>query len=226
LNLKDQSEFSDMIRANGWTNTYITDDGEPGAISTDDSYWSDDDTLLNDLEELPLENPDKNCVQDKLDEGESLAIGFPPDRIKHSLVEDFDNKHLNESENAHPDVSPCKGLRVHELEEEVQHGELVCECIFKTGRMPIAVPSEEYLRHYETGTSFYDHHFILGHCQLMFHTWNRHDVQLVHQMLNDSDLNEDDIYPLNDSVEIVDAFRNVKCGGGRRTNNEDDQGNS
>jgi hypothetical protein len=37
----------------------------------------------------------------------------------------------------------------------------------------------------------------------MFHKWYRHDVQLVHQMFNDSDLNEDDIYPLNESVEIV-----------------------
>jgi hypothetical protein len=116
-----------MIQANGWTNTYITVDGEPGAITTDDSYRSDDDTLFNDLEDLPLENPDKKCVEDKLDEEEPLAIGLPPDRIKHSLVEDFGNKHLNESEDKHPDVSPCEG----ELEEEVQHGELVCECIFK-----------------------------------------------------------------------------------------------
>jgi hypothetical protein len=56
-NLKKESKFKEMIRGNGWTKAYNFNEKD---MEPDDSYWSDDDDILNDLQELPLEDPDKD----------------------------------------------------------------------------------------------------------------------------------------------------------------------
>jgi hypothetical protein len=46
-----------MMEDNCWTKIY---DFSTEDLSPNDAYWSDDDTIQNDLEELPLLDPDGN----------------------------------------------------------------------------------------------------------------------------------------------------------------------
>jgi hypothetical protein len=57
IDLKKNSDFLQMMEDNCWTKIY---DFSTENLSPNDAYWSDDDTIQNDLEELPLVDPDGN----------------------------------------------------------------------------------------------------------------------------------------------------------------------
>jgi hypothetical protein len=90
-----------------------------------------------------------------------------------------------------------------DIDEEVAYGELVCDCVFGTGRMLIGIPSQKYTNHYENGTAWYDHHFVMGHSQLMFHVNHDDTRQLIHHLYNDVVVVMTKVSPLDKKREVV-----------------------
>jgi hypothetical protein len=62
------------------------------------------------------------------------------------------------------------------------------------------------MERYERGTDWYDHRFIVGHCQLLFHKNHRPDVVLVNIIFSNNAIEEADICNVNEQVRTVYAI--------------------
>jgi hypothetical protein len=86
------------------------------------------------------------------------------------------------------------------------HGDLTCGCVFPTGQMPVFLPTNDFMDRYEKGTEWYEHHFIIGHCQLLFHKYHRPDLVLVNIIFNNNEIEGAEICTVDEQVRTVYAI--------------------
>ena len=81
--------------------------------------------------------------------------------------------------------------------------DLICDCVFGTGQMPISVPNEDYMSRYESGPEWFDHHFLISHCQLLFHRYHRKDLQLVNIMYGGQPVQASEVFMMDSQVQCI-----------------------
>jgi hypothetical protein len=63
--------------------------------------------------------------------------------------------------------------------------------------------------HYARGRSWYDHSFIIGHCQLLFHKYHQPDVAMVNVMFSNSRVHSSEVSKI-DPVDSEETQSNVE----------------
>jgi hypothetical protein len=66
-------------------------------------------------------------------------------------------------------------------------------------------PSLSVARHVTNGTEWYDYHFIIRHCQILFHKYYRPDVVRVNVMSNNTPVTQEEICNINEDIRTSHA---------------------
>ena len=98
-----------------------------------------------------------------------------------------------------------EGVAQVNTQEQIHYNikELSCRCVFRTNKMPIYIPTEDYMKRFENSNEWYEQFFIIGHCQLLFHTHHLPDVQLVNVLNSNATVTGKDVAQLDEGVKRV-----------------------